>query len=250
MRKLVFFTIWAVFFLSLQVASAVQMIELAGDKSYPPYSYSEDGIAKGVYVEILTAAFNNIPDYDVNFNMMAWKRAIEYTKRGKMVGFFPPYYNKKRAQWTIFSEPILGETTVVFAKEGTLKIKKQYPGDFYGLTVCMNRGFSNLSLGGKKFADAVENKKIKLISGNDNKACLSRVARGMADFYINDQLIDTAKFPLIKRGMKTKENLGHVGFTLKAKKYPFIKDLQKQFNQMIKQMKKSGEIDQIIKKYR
>lgn len=36
-------------FLSFTSASlfAVQVIELAGDKSYPPYSYSEKGVAKG-----------------------------------------------------------------------------------------------------------------------------------------------------------------------------------------------------------
>jgi hypothetical protein len=33
---------------------ASQTVELSGDKNYPPYSYTEKGIAKGVYVDILT----------------------------------------------------------------------------------------------------------------------------------------------------------------------------------------------------
>ena len=234
----------------IQSALAVQTIELAGDKSYPPYSYSENGKAKGVYVDILTVAFNKMPEYQLKFNMMAWKRAKEYIKKGKVVGFFPPYYSKNRTHWTKFSEPILGETTIVFAKENTLKDKNTYPENFFGLTVCLNRGFGHETLGGEKFAQAVMHNNIKLIEGNDNKACLSRVDRGMADFYINDQLIDTSKFPKVKRGMKTKQNLGHVGFTLKTKNYPFMNDLQNKFNQVIKKMKQNGEILDIVKKYR
>lgn len=229
---------------------ASEMIELSGDMNYPPYSYKEDGVAKGVYVDIINSAFAKIPDYDVSFNMMAYKRAIALTKKGKTVGFFPPYYSEGRTAWTKFSEPILGETTIVFAKGKTLENKVNYPEDFHGTTACLNRGFNKGLLGGNKFADAIKNKKIKLIEANDAQGCLSRVKRDMADFYINDQLIDTSKFPSIKKGMKAKANFGHVGFTLKTKKYPFMNDLQQKFNNVIKQMKKSGEIDKILKNYK
>lgn len=226
-----------------------QVVELSGDKGYPPYSYSEDGKAKGVYVDVIKIAFGKMPKYDVKFNMIAWKRAIAMTKNGKTVGFFPPYYSDERTKWTKFSESILGESSAVFAQNKTLKNKIRFPEDFYGLTVCLNRGFT-LMTGGTKFKEVVENKKIKLIEGNDNKACLSRVSRDIADFYINDQLIDISQFPQIKRGLKATENFGHIGFTLKTKNYPFMDDLQRKFNKVIKHMKKSGEIDNILKKYR
>jgi polar amino acid transport system substrate-binding protein len=226
----------------------VQLVELAGDKSYPPYSYSEQGVAKGIYPEILMLAFSKIPDYQLKIKMMAWKRAIVYVKKGKAVGFFPPYYSKERTTWLNFSVPILAETLVVFAKQETLNSHKNFPKGFTGLTACMNRGFT-LVTGGLEFKKAVENKTIQLIEGNDNKACLNRVSRGIADFYINDRLIDTSKFPMIKRGEKASESFGHIGFTLKTKNYPFIDDLTNKFNQVIKQMKENGEIEKILKKY-
>ena len=229
---------------------ASQLVELAGDRNYPPYSYVENGKEKGVYVDIIKKAFSKIEGYDIKFNMMAYKRAINMTKQGKIIGFFPPYYGKERTNWTKFSEPILAETTIVFAKESFLKNKKIYPEDFYGTTVCLNRGFNQLLLGGEKFTKAIKDKKLNLIEGNDNKACLNRVVRGVADFYINDQLIDTSMFPSIVKGMKVKDNFAHIGFTLKVDKYSYIKDLETKLNKTIKEMKKSGQIDEILNKYR
>ena len=228
---------------------ASEVVELSGDKNYPPYSYEEKGVPKGIYVDILKAAFEQMPEYKLKLKMMAYQRAINMTKEGLTVGFFPPYYGVERTAWTKFSEPILGETTVVFAKEDTLKTKKRYPEDFYGTTLCLNRGFNQLLLGGEKLSKAIKENKIKLIEGDDNQACLSRVVRGMADFYINDQLIDTKKFPIIKKGMKAKENFGHVGFTLQDKNYPYMKDLQNRFNAIIQKMKDNGQIEEILKKY-
>ncbi|MBN2782657.1 MAG: transporter substrate-binding domain-containing protein [Campylobacterales bacterium] len=240
-------------FLLLFVAKALfasVVVEIVGDKNYPPYSYEESGEARGVYVDIIKSAFEKIDGYDVKFNMTAFKRAKELVKSGKAVAFFPPYYNEERTKWTKFSEPILAERSIVFAKSETLKNNVDFPKDFYGLTLCMNRGFNIEAVGGSELNDAVESKKINFIEANDNKACLSRVVRGMADFYVNDELIDISNFVDIKRGLKVKENFGHVGFTLNDKDYPYLKDFQKKFDKVIIQMKKDHEIEEIVKKYR
>jgi len=240
-------------FLLLAISISVfasQTVKLVGDNNYPPYSYAEKGVAKGVYVDILKSAFSKIDGYDVKFKMMAWKKAITMTKKGKVIGFFPPYYSDERATWTKFSEPILGETTVVFAREEILKDKKSFPEDFYGMTVCLNRSFTPFVMGGDELVKAIESKKITLIEANKNKDCLARIKRKMADFYINDQLIDISEFDMVQRGIKVKSNLGHIGFTLKTKNYPYMDDLQTKVNQVIKQMKKSGEIEKIIQNYK
>lgn len=232
------------------IVNASQMVKLAGDNNYPPYSYSENGVAKGIYVDIIKSAFSKMDGYTLDLKMLAWKKAIAMTKKGKIVGFFPPYYSDERTEWTKFSEPILKETTIVFAKEKTLKNKKSFPKDFYGLTICMNRGFSLEAVAGKDLAQAVESKKITLIEANKNRDCLIRIKRKMADFYVNDQFIDTSEFSMVKKGLEVKASLGHLGFTLKTKNYPFMKDLEEKFNSVIKEMKSSGEIDKIMKKYR
>jgi len=233
-----------VIFLTMQL-SAVQTVELLGDKSYPPYSYIEDGKAKGIYVEIIQAAVDKIPEYDVKFRMIAWNRSIALLKKGKAFGFFPPYYSKERTKWTKFSEPILAERSNVYALTKTLNGKSNFPEDFFGLTICLNKGFT-LMTGGLKMKNAIENKDLKLINGKNNKACLGRVFRGIADVYINDQLIDTSEFPEIKRGLIVAENFGHIGFTLKKDNYPYADDFEKKFNEVIKKMLRRGEINKIL----
>jgi len=244
MKKLFLFLILSTFLL------AGQVIELAGDKDYPPYSYSENGVAKGVYVDIIKTIFSKIDGYDVKFNMMAWKKAQVMVKKGKIIGFFPPYYSEKRSKWTKFSKPILNEKAVIFSTVNFMKGKTKFPEDFYGKTVCLNRGFTPQVMGGDKLSKAVKDKKITLVETSGNNECLNRVKRGMVDFYINDQLIDVSKFNKIKRGLVVRLNAGHIGFTLKTKKYQFINDLEAKINIAIEQIKNSGEIDRILKEYK
>ena len=169
-------------------------------------------------------------------------------KKGKAVGFFPPYYSKERTKWAKFSEPILAEKSSVYALSKTLKGKKRFPEDFYGMTVCLNKGFTLLT-GGERMKVAIEHGDLNLVYGKNNRACLGRVYRGLADFYVNDQLIDISEFSEIQRGLSATENFGHIGFTLKEKKYPYLNDFETKFNKVIIEMKKSGEIDQILKNY-
>ena len=222
----------------------VQTIELLGDNDYAPYSYIKDGEPKGVYVRIIQAAFDKMPEYNVKFRMIAWKRSIALVKKGKAIGFFPPYYSKERTAWTKFSEPILAEKSNIFALEKTLKGKKKFPEDFYGSTICLNTGFT-LMTGGIKMKTAIEDGKLKLIRG----ACLGSIFRGLADVYINDQLVDISEFPEIKKGLVVAKNFGHIGFTLKKERYPYIDTFEKKFNKVIRKMKASGEIDKILKNH-
>jgi polar amino acid transport system substrate-binding protein len=229
---------------------ASQIIELNCDKGYPPYSYKENKVVKGVYVDVIKAIFSKIPEYDVKFKAMAWKHAISKVKQGKSIGFFPPYYLKKRTLWTKFSKPILGETSIVFAKQHIIDTKKNFPEDYKGLTVCMNRGFDILTQADENFEKMIKDKSIKLKLGDNNKNCLTQVQKNKADFYLNDQLIDIKDFPNIKRGVVTKNNYGYIGFTLKDKNFPYIKDLESKFNQTLIKIQKSGELNKILQKYK
>ena len=244
MKKIVF----VITFLVTQLFG-VQVVELLGDKSYPPYSYAEDGVAKGIYVDIIKKAVSKIPEYDVKFRMIAWKRSIALIKKGKAFGFFPPYYSKERTEWTHFSKPILMERSLIYALSKTLEGKKQFPEDFFGLTVCLNKGFT-LMTGGLKMKNAIDKGDLKLIYGKNNRACLGRVFRGAADLYVNDQLINISEFPSIKRGLVVAENAGHIGFSFNKKRYPYMDDFEKKFNSVIQEMKKSGEIENILQSYR
>jgi polar amino acid transport system substrate-binding protein len=249
-KKSILFVIAAAFILLVQgVCFAKQQVVIVGDTSYPPYSYLEAGQPKGIYVDILKSAFSRMPDYEIEIKMLPWKNGMNSVKTGKNVGIFPPYYTEERIPWMLFSEPILKEEVVVFGKAENLEGKTQWPEDFFGNKFGVNQGFSPSSMGGDKFASAVKSGQIKLEEVGSNDQNLKKLKAGRIDFYLNDKMIDTSKFSSIKRGIVANLNNGYLGFTKKDENFKFIPDFKKQFDEIIKQMKESKEIDNIVQKY-
>lgn len=134
MKKL-FFVLFVVLTFSLSLKVLAKEVVLLGDDAYPPYSYLEDGVAKGVYVDVIRKVFDKIDGYEVKFDLKPWKRCIKYVKEGKNVGFFPPYFSEERNTWTEFSEPILEEQVVVYGKAEKLAGKTVWPNDFFGCLI-------------------------------------------------------------------------------------------------------------------
>ncbi|WP_315983755.1 hypothetical protein [Aliamphritea spongicola] len=51
-------------------------VTIYADDSYPPYSYVENNILKGLYTRILSTAFSRMPDYRVRLMPVPWKRGL------------------------------------------------------------------------------------------------------------------------------------------------------------------------------
>ena len=228
---------------------AKQQVIIYGDRNYPPYSYVKDGKPKGIYVEILESAFSKMSDYDVTIKMLPWKRGIEYVKQGKAVALFPPYYTEKRVPWMHYSEPILKEHIIVFGKSANIEGKTKWPEDFYGYMIGLNRGFNPYSMGGDKFGDACKTGKIRIDEANSTEQNLKKLEMDRIEFYINDKLINISSYPLIKRGVIANTNYGYLGFTKKGENYKFLPDFKKKFDQIIRKMKASKEIEKIADNY-
>ena len=154
---------------------AVQIVEIACDKSYKPYSFKDGKEAKGIYVDVIRKAVSQMPNYEVKFKPVAWNKAVNAVKKGKNIGFFPPYYSKARESWMRYSEALGAEKVYVIAKEKTHKGKVKFPEDFKGLTVCINRGYGLTILGGEKFEQMIKDKTIILKQGNTTKVCLNQI---------------------------------------------------------------------------
>ena len=48
-----------------------------GDDAYPPYSYAENGIARGIYSDILRRVFEDMPGYKIKIVPIPWKRGLK-----------------------------------------------------------------------------------------------------------------------------------------------------------------------------
>jgi len=238
-----------IFLFMQNILFAQHHVVIYGDESYPPYSYSENGQAKGIYVDILKLAFSKMTNYEVTLKTLPWKRALRYIKSGEAFALYPPYHTQQRLPWMSFSEPILQEEIVVFGKEQNLKGKTKWPEDFYGHTIGLNRGFSPYALGGVAFGDAFQAKKIKTEEANTTEQNFKKLERERFPFYINDKFLDISPYPSIKKGMTVNINFGHLGFTKQNDNYKFITDFKNTFDQIIKDMKESNEIKKILDKY-
>ncbi|MDY0360402.1 MAG: transporter substrate-binding domain-containing protein [Desulforegulaceae bacterium] len=250
MRLLRFCLLISVFFLVFFSNSFAREVVLLGDSGYPPYSFEENGEAKGIYVDVIKRIFERIDGYEVKFTMLPWKRCIDEIKKGEAIAFFPPYYSEEREDWLVYSKPILEEQTIVFGKEGKIKNKNIWPDDFYNSTIGLNAGFDHETMGGKKFANAIKMGMIKVEEAKNNELNLKKLSVDRIDFYINDKMIDISKFPEIKRGVVVKVNWGYLGFTKDDFKFSsYYEDFKIKFNQAVTEIQKTDEIEQVIKKY-
>ncbi len=240
-------------------------VDIYADDNYPPYSYSEGGITKGIYTEILMKAFSKMHGYDVNIIPMPWKRGLAYLEHGTGFAIYPPYrHTNERPYISPYSIPILNEQVVIYCKEEVLKEAKRvkWPEDFYGLTIGNNSGFS---VGGKQFSQAVKEKKMTLLETKSTAQNILMLGLGRTDCYINDRLSIMLELKRLKQEGKydeggihaklvegiiiTNEN-GHLGFTnTDDGRFYFKKDFLEQFNHAINEMKEQGEIQKTVNDY-
>ncbi len=190
--------------------------------------------------------------YEVEIKTLPWKRLIGELEAGKIMAGFPPYKVATRP-WMIYSEPIIQENVVVFGLKSKVEGKAVWPNDFYGLRVGLNHGFDYENLLGHEGNKAVKEGKLKVEEAMDSPTNLRKLAAGRIDLYVNDQLTDVSQFasegdPIVIASVIGGQ-WGYLGFTSKDDLFPYLNDFKAAFNEVIKEMKKSGAIEDFFKKY-
>ena len=232
------------------------------DDNYPPYSYMEEGEAKGIYVEIFKKAFSLMNNYIVRIRAVPYKRGLHYLKEGAGFALFPPYYRpKERPYIWPYSEPVLLEEVIVVCREKVVKKLSafKWPEDYYGLIIGNNAGFK---LGGEKFREAEKNKKIIIDEARGNRENILKLGLNRTDCYINDRLSILWELNRLKKKGAYNERCskilettvissehGYLGFSRKDKAFSFKKDFIKDINRIIKKMRDSGEIKKIVSNF-
>jgi polar amino acid transport system substrate-binding protein len=237
-------------------------VTIIGDYNYAPYSYVEDGKTKGLYPLILNQIFSRMKDYQVNLSMMPWKRGLAMIENNVSLGIFPPYFwPLKRPYITRYSEPIFLEKVIaVCNKEVLIESRTHWPTDFKGLTIGNNRGFLSPGLA---FFELVKKQKITLVETNNSEIGLRMLLLKRIDCYVNSQLTidwflnkmrrrDIYKFlnndfsePIVISSQNA-----YLGYTKRnIQSFPYSDDFEKKVNNILVQMKKQGEIQEILKRF-
>ena len=239
-----------------------QKVTIFGDDGYVPYSYSEDNVAKGIYVHILREAFQRMTDYQVKIEMLPWKRGLKEIELGHGFAIFPPYFwPKKRPYIEPYSEPIFQEKLVAICQPKVLQRPRAiWPDDFIGLTIGTNLGYLTP---GPRFFEAVKQSKIKLVESKDTNIGMKMLLLNRTDCYVNSFMsirwvvghLKREGYPedrlsALKIGIVISQKWAYLGFRAgENPKYPFKSDFILKFNQAIRAMKREGRIEEIVNEF-
>jgi polar amino acid transport system substrate-binding protein len=248
--------------LALSASAGEIEVEIYANQDYPPYSYREGGVVKGLYTEILQRVFERMEGYRVKITPLPWKRGLAYIEQGKGFAIYPLYHRPKQRPYIgTYSMPILDERVVLFCTGGVLShsIRPHWPQDYHGLTIANNAGSI---LGGEAFREAVKAGKIKLQESGGNRSNLMKLGLKRVDCYMNDRLSILYELERLKQeglydeggthaalveGATITLEQGFLGITARdGGRFGFKEDFLKQFNTRIYEMRKSGELGRII----
>ncbi len=240
-------------------------VTIYADAGYPPYSYEQGGRAAGLYYEIVSTAVKRMRGYKVDIQPVPWKRGMNLLKSGKGFALFPPYHNTRDEPWTWpYSLPLFDEKVIAICRKDVVNAKprKRWPEDFYGLTIGNNAGFI---VGGESFEEAVRAGRIKVEEAKDNATNIIKMGLKRIDCYINDRVSIQWTRKQLKAEGKYDEGgthaelveaiviateQGFLGYTDRDQgRYTYKSDFVKQFDSVIYQMKRNGEIDNIARAF-
>jgi polar amino acid transport system substrate-binding protein len=236
-------------------------VTIYSDDSYPPYSYQENGKAKGIYVDIMNTAFSRLNGYTVTIEPVPWKRGLGYLEAGIGFGIFPPYYRPDTRPWMDYSVPILDESLALFCNADVMQTPRaNWPKDYADLKIGNNLGFSTF----KPAELTPYNITIENAAGTDTN--LLKLAKKQVDCYGNDKISILWELRRLKtEGKYTPSSGGQVEImeaaTLSSEKayfgytntdkgaFTYKADFVAQLDKILTDMQASGEIEQIVDQF-
>jgi len=237
-------------------------IEILTDESYPPYTYAENGIAVGIYPDIVHAIDQKLEQFDIKIRPEPWKRGLKMLETGRSFALMPPYFHPESREYiSPYSRPMLNEDVVVFCRNEVLKNKQRthWPEDFYGLTIGINSGFD---IGGPDFWKAFEDGMLFISEAKSNHLNLLKLRSNRIDCYVNDKisiLWETKR--LIEQGsIETPLNFmlathintesGFMAYTnVNEQNFPYKQEFVAAFDSALNELKTTGAIEKIVSSY-
>ncbi|MGK5063102.1 substrate-binding periplasmic protein [Janthinobacterium sp. LB3P112] len=164
--------------------AAPQTVILYGDDDYAPYSYVENGVFKGMYIDILRQAAASMPGYKLELQPRPWKRGLDALEKGNVFGLFPPGRRKERPYVKPYSAMLHRESVVLFCHAAVMRTPRtRFPADFAGLSIGVNTGF----LLSEKLMAPARQGLLRLEAAKGNEANLKKLALRRIDCYASDR---------------------------------------------------------------
>ena len=238
------------------IADAQQVVVLAGEDSYRPYTYADgDGNAVGLYAEILRAASDRLDDYEIELITLPWNRALVAVQRGEILGLYPPYrWTDQLPDIDRYSSTLLIETVVAICRRDRIRPHQSvWPDDFHGLTIGNVDGYLSA---GPDFFSAVARGQITMQLAASTEANLRSLLIGRIDCYVSSRSaidhawkligVDDARSLGIVEAAVVANYSGHIGYTANADAFPYKDDFADRLDAVLEEMHRAGDIDAIV----
>ncbi|WP_420411308.1 substrate-binding periplasmic protein [Roseibium sp.] len=235
----------------LSASGDIKTVTLVQDSDYPPFMIAEHAGPAGIYADIVRAADERLPGYNILLTASPWPRAKFLVETGRANGLVGTYHKPVRRPWIRhFSTPLATETIYVYCRDGVAKETWNYPQDYAGLLFTNNAGFATP---GTEFFELVEQGKIEVIEEQTTDENLRLLHIGRADCYVQEQVaveisLRLNKFHNIKPIRKVLKEPAHIGYSehwSASDGDAFIQEM----DQVLEEMAQDGTISDIIMKW-
>lgn len=244
------------------------------DDAYIPFSYKEDGKAKGIYIDVLNAAFRKMDGFNVRLKPVPWKRCKYMMENGYGFGMAPAFFHGHDWPYLYpYSLPVYTETIIAVCDEKILKDPRpNWPEDYVGLKIGNVTGFDGW--GGERFRALVKEKQIDYVELNGSEKVIQVLLRKGCDCIMMEDLAfdyeirrmektgsynpetgmyqpkrGKGEYIRFKKGAVIGKDPVYIGYSepaIQKGEYPFAYTFRKQLDGVIYEMTRSGEIDRIM----
>lgn len=239
----------AVLIISSSLVSGEE-ISIFGNHKKPPKVYSDNGIPKGILIDIMKYVDSHLPE-SFEYKLYPWKRAFYSAKVGKggIIGFSK---NSER-------QKIFDYTDVMYYDEVVLVVLKGKEFDYQSIDDLKGKRVG-IQLGAS-YGDAFEKAKNSIMTVDEDNNSEQRLLKLLADridvavlgpgkasvnYFINHNKVLSANRGKIKTlPTPLKRDPNYLGFAKTMKKQPLIDRI----NKVLKRGYQSGDIPKIIDGY-
>lgn len=219
---------------------------------YPPFEYKENGISKGINVDIVKEALKRM-GHDAKIKFFPWKRALLMAQNGYADGLIDAAYDENRAKYMHFPNTEINiEQWFAFKKKNSKLTLDKNLANSKDITLGITRGFV---YGGiiQKLIDKNMFKSTQLVSNNElniTKLIANRfdmfIGVKEVTLYLSKRLNYRDDIEIVKMTNTNKDYLLNSSKTYLAfSKKTISKEFSDQFSKVLMQMKNDGTIEKI-----
>lgn len=237
-------------------------VPIATLKHYYPYSYVEGDKTIGLYVRLLRAIDNRLPEYRINLSALTLHEARDAVKDGTVLAIMNTYLHGDDWPYLYpYSLPIATEQVITVCHQAVVNPERRHwPADYAGLTMgnvvgfegwLDHRGREKIYTGSINFLE-VPDMAIALRMVVFQRLDCAFMERGILPFALRKIAErDDIDFSVMAKPMEVthlKTEFVHLGYSVAALQsgaFPYARDFQRKFDFAVTALRRSGKLAEL-----